>query len=76
MNLKTLSAGTTRTAIAGFLMLFGLVVLLYFRNGLIAAIAFAVAIILGRKEVKRIIAKAIDRRGIGRKGNSQSEQGN
>lgn len=75
MDLKTLSAGMTRTAIAGFLMLSGLLVLLYFRNGLVAAIAFAVAMILGRKEVKRIIAKATDKRNMRREDNSQSKYG-
>lgn len=65
--------GTGRTVISEFLMLSGLVVLLYFRNGLVAAIAFAVAIILGRKEVKRIIAKATDKRNMRREDNSQSK---
>ena len=51
MNLKTLSAGMMRMAIAGFLMLSGLVVLLFFRSVLVAAIAFAVTIVLGRKQI-------------------------
>jgi len=62
----------TRAAIIGILILTGLVVLLYFRNGLIAAIGFALAIILGRKEVRRMIAAAANRRDLRPKDNSKT----
>jgi len=65
----------TRTAIIGILMLSGLVGLLYFRNGLIAAIGFAVAIILGHKEVRRMIATATNRRNLRPKDNSKAKHG-
>ncbi len=57
----------TATAILTFLILFGLVLLLYLRNGVVAAIGFAAAIILGRKAVKHIIAKATNQ--TGKRGN-------
>ena len=47
----------TATAILTFLILFGLVLFIFIRYRLVAAIGFAAAIILGRKAVKYIISE-------------------
>jgi len=53
----------TATAILTFLILFGLVLFVCIRYGIVAAIGVAVAIILGRKAAKHIIAKASNQTG-------------
>jgi len=75
MELKKFFAGKTATAIVGFLMLFGLVFLLYLRNGFVAAIGFAIAIILGRKAVNRIVSKGTDRQDRTGKNTSKIKNG-
>jgi len=71
MKSNTTSGGRTATVILTFLVLFGLVLFIFIRYGLVAAIGFAAAIILGRKAVKYIIAKGTNQTGRRRDNTSQ-----
>ena len=73
MKSNTTSRGIKPRAISTFIILFGLVVLIFFRFGLVPAIGLAVAIIVGRKVAKHIIAEGTDRPGRRRDDSSQTK---
>jgi hypothetical protein len=75
MELKRFLTATTAKSIVGFLMLFGLVFLIYLRNDLVTAIGFAIAIILGRKAVNHIVSKVTDGRFIRRENSPRIKYG-
>ena len=59
-------------SILTFLILFGLVLFIFIRYGLVAAIGLAVAIIVGRKVAKHIIAEGTNQTGRGKDTSSQA----